>query len=121
MSIKNLFLLDAFGAFISALMSGLVLVNLQSYIGMPIFVLQTLALFACVFTIYSFTCYFLNSQHSKTLLKIIGLANLAYCLLSIILMVYFYQVITVLGFTYFILEKIIILLLVFYEFNAVKS
>lgn len=120
MNIKKIFLIDALGAFISLIMLGFVLPYFQTSIGMPLKILFTLSFIAEFFALYSFSCYLLNSVHSKTLLRIIASLNFLYCLSSFGLIVYYFNVLTFLGVSYFILEKIIILTLVYFEFKWSK-
>ena len=104
---KRLFLIDFFGAVLSAFLLGIVLVKLESIIGMPSNVLYILAILACGFAVYSFLCYLFVKENWQPFLKIIAIINLSYCLVTMGLVIYFYQEITTLGHIYFILEMII--------------
>lgn len=110
---KQIFLIDALGAVLSAFSLGVVLVQLEAYFGMPKNILYILAGIAAVFAIYSFVCYFFSTKIWRPhLLKGIMVANLLYCCLTLILVLYFYQQLTILGWIYFLLEMLIIVVLV---------
>jgi hypothetical protein len=121
MDAKKIFLIDSIGAVISACMLGLVLVHFQQYIGMPTMVLYMLAIIASVFAAYSFLGYLGKLWPDTIALKVISLGNLAYCCLTICLMVYFYKSLTLLGIIYFALEKLIVIPLAILEWKTSKS
>ncbi len=115
---KQLFLLDAIGAVLSAFFLGVVLVKLESHIGMPRKVLYGLALPACFFAIYSFFCYFRIKKNWKPFLIGIAILNSIYCIISIVTVYFHYQTLTKLGLTYFILELAIVLIVIIIEFKT---
>ncbi len=118
---KSVFLLDGLGAVTSCLCLGLLLPALQEHIGMPLPVLHGLASLAALFAIYSLSCYrFADHDQPRWLTIIIGL-NLAYCLLSLVLMVKFASLLTVWGFAYFLGEKLVVLGIVSLEWRVLKS
>jgi hypothetical protein len=109
------FLADGLGALLSAGLLGLVLPWLQSYIGMPVPVLQGLALLASLFAAYSLSC-FVFADHSKPLwLRLIATANTAYCGLTLALALHYRDKVTLLGWAYFLGESAIVLSLVAME------
>jgi hypothetical protein len=118
---KRLFLIDFFGAVLSAFLLGIVLVKLESIIGMPSNVLYILAILACGFAVYSFLCYLFVKENWQPFLKIIAIINLSYCLVTMGLVIYFYQEITTLGHIYFILEMIVIVSLVSVELKTASN
>lgn len=115
---RNLFLADSLGALLSAILLGLVLARFESIFGMPQKVLYVLSSIAFVFCIYSFLCFLLLKENWRPFLKIIGIANLLYCFLTLGLVIYLYQELTVLGITYFALELIVILVLISIELKT---
>ncbi|MEP2024852.1 MAG: hypothetical protein ABJH98_13260 [Reichenbachiella sp.] len=117
LSPKKLFLIDACGAIVSAVMLGLVLTRLEPMIGMPSSVLQFLASIACVFAVYSFFFFWQTPANWRLYLRAIALANLSYCLLTIYLVVKLYDQITLLGMTYFMAELIVLLALIVFEWK----
>tara|TARA_R110002049_G_scaffold180808_1_gene347817 strand:+ start:245 stop:649 length:405 start_codon:yes stop_codon:yes gene_type:complete len=113
---RKLFLIDGLGAILTAFMLGVVFVNNQEHIGMPRNVLIILSLLACVFLVYSFTCYIKSFKNWRVLLRIIAFANLGYCCITMALLYVNFQSLTLLGLIYFIAEIIIIVGLVYMEF-----
>jgi hypothetical protein len=101
---RRLFLIDGFGALLSAFLLGVVLVKFESTFGMPKKVLYALSLMACLFAIYSFTCYLQVKKNWPPFLKVIAIVNLSYCALTLGLLFYFHQELTSLGMIYFLLE-----------------
>ena len=112
---KKLFLVDSIGALLSAILIGLVLARFEPIFGMPHTVLYVLAVIPCIFSIYSFLCFLSKKRNLQSLMKIIAIANLLYCCLTVGLMIYFYQQLTIFGLIYFVLEIIIVVLLAIIE------
>lgn len=112
---KRLFLIDSLGALLSAFLLGVILVQFESTFGMPRQVLYFLSFIACIFALYSFFCYLRIPQNWRPFLKAIAFANLIYCCITIGLLFYFRQKITVWGMIYFILEIGIVISLVSIE------
>jgi hypothetical protein len=118
---KKLFLIDSIGALLSAILLGLVLARFENIFGMPPKTLYALSFIACIFSIYSFLCFSGKIENWRPYLKIIAIANLLYCLLTIGLIIYFYQKLTVLGLIYFVLEIIIITILAMIELKTAAN
>lgn len=118
---RNLFLLDGFGALLSAFLLGFVLVKLESIIGMPAKELYFLAALPCFFAIYDFWYYFNFGKNWRPFLKGIAMANLLYCILSASLIFYHFEKLTSLGLTYFLLEIGILIILIAIEFKATSQ
>lgn len=115
MSRHFVFLFDALGALLSALLLGLVLPSLQAYVGMPVSVLHFLAGIACIFLLYSSVCYFFVREGWLPFLKAIIAANSIYIIISVGLIFYHFQQLTSWGITYFVLEIIVLFGVVAYE------
>ena len=79
---------------------------------MPTRVLYVLAAIACVFAIYSFSCFLRKPENWRPYMKMIAVANLMYVCLTLGLVIFLYRQLTVLGLTYFGLELIVIVILV---------
>lgn len=118
---KQLFLIDSFGALLTAFMLGIVLARLESFFGMPRDILYILSLIACVFALYSFICYRFTPVNWPLFLRIIAIANLAYCILTISCIIYLYQLLTIWGLLYFLLECIVIVVLVSIEWRKAAT
>lgn len=115
---KVFFLIDAIGAVISAVMLGYVLVSYQEYIGMPVKTLSFLASIAKIFALYGFICSLFTPKNWQQNLRWIAIANTLYCILTLILTIYHFSSLTLLGLSYFLLEMMIILILVRFEFRV---
>lgn len=119
--LKKFFLIDGFGAILSALLLGLVLTKMETYFGIPKPTLYFLATLPCFFAIYDFYCYFKINSSLDKFLKAIAIINLLYCFLSITLAIYHSNLITTLGWLYIILEIIIVTTIAFIELRVVKN
>jgi len=116
---KKLFLIDGFGAILSAFLLGVVLVKFEEIFGIPTSVLYFLATIPIFFVIYDVFCY---HKHLKIglLLKGIAVLNILYCCISIGLISYHFSSITILGWTYIIVEIILVSFLAMIEFRVGK-
>ncbi len=117
---RRIFLIDGLGALLTAFLLCVVLAPFQSFFGMPVQVLYLLGAVAVVFAVYSFSCYFLLKQAQRSFLKAIIIANLLYCLVSLGLVIYYFQQLTVWGLLYFAGEIIVILALAALEISCLK-
>jgi len=108
---NTLFLIDGFGALLSAFLLGVVLVQLESIFGMPKESLYFLAFLPCLFAVYDFFCYLKVHNNELLFLKRIAIGNLSYCCLSIGFIVLNYNQLTKVGLAYFVLELIVVLIL----------
>lgn len=106
---KKLFLIDGFGALLSAFLLGFVLVRFESIFGMPAEALYILAALPCIFAVYDFSCYFLVKRNGPLFLRLIAIANLLYCCISIGFVLHHQSALTTLGWVYFLLELIIVI------------
>lgn len=108
---NKLFLIDGFGAILSAFLLGVVLVKLERHFGIPSSALYFLAIFPIIFAIYDFYCYRQVSYKRGKFLKGIAVANLLYCCLSIGVLFYHIETITSLGWIYILVEILIVIFL----------
>lgn len=115
---KSLFLIDGLGALFTAFLAGVILRMFEDDFGMPQKYLIILLTLACIFAVYSMSCYFFVGKNWRTCLKIIGVANLMYCLLTAVLVMLLYQQLTILGVIYFMGEILIIIGLVYIELSV---
>jgi hypothetical protein len=121
MHLKKLFLIDGFGALLSAFLLGVVLVEFNDFFGIPVKTLYFLAFLPCLFALYDFYCYFNKNTHSGIYLKTIAFINIAYCILSLGFALYHHREITILGWGYIILEIIIVLILANIELKVARN
>lgn len=119
--LKKLFLLDGVGAIVSAILLGIVLVELEAHFGIPKATLYFLAILPCFFAIYDFYCYFRIDKNLGKFLKGIAIVNLIYCCLSLGLAFYHQEKLTYLGWIYIILEIIIVVILAIFELRVANN
>ncbi|WP_452597256.1 hypothetical protein [Pontimicrobium sp. MEBiC01747] len=115
---KKLFLIDGFGAILSAFLLGVILVKFEIIFGIPISVLYILAIIPIFFAAYDFYCYRKRNQNTGLLLKGIAILNLMYCFTSLGLIFYHFNTIKVLGWTYILVEIVIVFSLAIIEFRV---
>lgn len=121
MNPRQVFLLDAIGASLTAFTVGVVLVYFQPFVGMPTGKLYFLAAPAVCFAIYSWRCHFKLKKRWRPFLVGIAVANLLYCIVSLGLVVYYYSELTTLGLTYFLLEMGVVFLVVGIEVRTIRA
>jgi hypothetical protein len=112
---KKLFLIDSLGALLTAFLLGTILTRLEEHFGMPRKVLYLLSILACIYAVYSISCYFFAGVYWRPFLKLIAIANLIYCCIITVVVISFYRALTILGLTYFLGEVLIIGGLVYIE------
>jgi len=112
---KKVFLIDGLGALLSIFLLGFVLPRLEELIGMPEQTLYLLAGLPCLFVIYNLYSFFSKESSTSILIKVIAIANMSYCTISLVAVSYHFQKLTYLGVTYFAMEIILILLLAIIE------
>jgi len=116
--IKQLLRLDAFGALLSAFLLGICLVHFQPHFGIPTSALYLLAIFPVIFACYDVYYLLLKPTQLAKGLKGIAIANIAYCVLSIVVSFKHFDEITILGWGYIILEVNLVLILAIIEFRT---
>lgn len=117
---QKIFLIDFLGALISALFLGLVLPRFQSYIGMPLSILYWMAAFAVILALYGITAYILSRASWKSFLKVLILGNSSYLIFSLICLIHYRSLITPLGWIYFFLEKVVLVILLRIESKQIQ-
>ena len=115
---KRLFLIDSLGAILTAFFLFVIMRQFNGYFGMPKTVLTYLSLIAICFCIYSTTCFLFLKGRWTPFIRLIGIANLLYCALTIGLLIKYYSLLTIIGITYFLIEIIIIYVLSYVELRV---
>jgi hypothetical protein len=115
---KQLFLLDALGACLTVLFLTGILIPFQQFFGMPLVVLEVLALVAVLLAFFSFLCFFFVKRNWSVYLKAIATSNILYCCLTTFFIVYHFEMLTALGLVYFLAEKTVILALAYTEMRG---
>lgn len=118
---KKLFLIDGLGALLSAVLLGIVLVRLESVFGIPQPTLYFLASLPCLFAIFDFYCYLKLKENFGKFLRMIAFAHLQYCCLSIGLMIFHREQVTILGWIYILGESLIVGALAIFELRVARS
>ncbi len=118
---KSLFLLDSFGALLTTILLYFFLRNFNTFFGLSKDIFEYLSLIALIFFIFSISCFFLVRQNLKWFLKIICTANILYCFLTLGIILYYYQSISVFGIVYFLGEIGVITGIVFLEIKMIRE
>ena len=118
---KKLFLIDGFGAILSAFLLGIVLVKFEIIFGFPTSILYPLATIPIFFAFYDFYCYRKEHQKIGLLLKGIAVLNILYCFISLGLVYFQFGTITNFGWIYILIEITIVLILALIEFRVGKK
>ena len=116
---RLLFLIDGVGALFSAILMAVVVLPLQNFFGMPGSIVKGLAIVAFLLAGYSLSCYMFYPANPRRYLVFIALANMIYCLVTSMLLVRNSTTITGLGFTYFLGEMAIMIIILCIEWLAV--
>lgn len=115
---KALFLIDSLGAMLTAFLLFVVVRYFNEYFGMPKTVLTYLSAIAACFFIYSMACFYFLKGNRTRFIIVIGIANLLYCILTILLLIVYYPTLTTVGIAYFLIEIAIVCGLVYIELNV---
>ncbi|UKN02739.1 hypothetical protein K6119_04320 [Paracrocinitomix mangrovi] len=113
---KKLLLLDASGALLSAFLLGVVLVKINTVVGIPVSALYILAIIPCFFVVFDLFAISRKNEQLGRYLRIIGALNLMYCITSIVFVIIHSDSIEVLGWVYILSELIIVITLAGVEF-----
>lgn len=117
---KKIFLLDSVGALLTTILLYFVLRNFNDFFGLPKNVFEYLSLIAFIFFIYSISCYFFVKRNWKSFLKVICTANILYCILTLGIVIYYHESISVFGILYFLAEILVIIALVLLEIKITQ-
>jgi len=88
---------------------------------MPLKTLVLLVLVAASFSVYSFLCSYFAKDKWQLFLKIIVLFNSLYCILTILLMVFFYNQLSVIELIHFSGELFLLIFLILFEYKVMKK
>ena len=115
---RQLFLVDGIGALVSAF---LLFVLLKGFSGMPSGILNQLSMVALFLSIYSLSCYAFLKSRWKNFMGLLSVLNGCYCILTLILMVVYFKLLSIAGTIYFIAEIAIIAKLATIEYKAFRQ
>ena len=115
---RRLFLVDCLGAILTASLLTFVVAPLQSVFGLPYLTVYKLATVAIFLALYSAINYKFFGKKWSRWLRVIAIVNALYCLVTMIVIVVNWQVITLLGIIYFAGEAAIVARLVLLEWKV---
>ena len=118
---KKLFLIDGYGALLSSLLYGMVLSRYESVFGVPQKTVYFLGVLAGLYAVYSFSCYLIKLKDWRLNMKIIAMANLIHCCLTIGIVIFYFYEITLIGILYFFGELIIVVPLALWEMKTAAT
>ena len=113
-TLRSVFLLDALGALLSVLMSGLVFPYFSSFLGIEPWIFKSLAGIALGFMIYDLVVYFKVQFIRPWMVKTVIFLNLSYCVL-VALLILFLPNVSNLGLGVLLTECLVIILIVYFE------
>jgi lysylphosphatidylglycerol synthetase-like protein (DUF2156 family) len=119
--LKSIFLFDGIGALITTFFMAVILKTFNKYVGMPKIILIYFFAISAVFSLYSFTCFFILKANLQPFLKTIIVANSLHCFLTALLVLCHYQNLTILGMAYFLAELVVIGGLAFIELKTLRT
>ena len=115
---RTLFLIDSIGAVLTAFFLFVIIGQLNEYFGMSTTALTYLFVIAICLSIYSAICFLFLKACWPPFIRIIGVANLLYCTLTIVLLIKYYPSLAIIEATYFLLEIVMICLLSYIELKV---
>lgn len=115
---KILFLVDSLGALLTTFSLFVVLKSFNDFFGMPVSVLNYLSMISACFCIYSALCFFFLNRNWAPYIRVIGIANLLYCVSTIGLVLVYSTQLTAFGIAYFLGEIVIVSVLVYIELTV---
>jgi hypothetical protein len=105
---RKLFLIDSIGAVVTALLTGVLLAQFESFFGVPAQTLYLLSIAPVLYAVYSLVCYLRFPSSWRMLMRIIASANLLYVIVVNVWMLFFQPGITGWGMIYFVGEFFIV-------------
>ena len=118
---QYVFLTDSIGAMLTASLLFVVLKTYNDCVGMPERILTYLSVIATVFSFYSAACFLWVKEHFIPFIRVISIANIFYCVLTMMLVIIYYSMLTHIGISYFISEILIICAVVYMEVRVAKA
>lgn len=118
---KRVFLIDAIGAFLSFSVLAFVFYSFNDLFLLPCFESKLLMFVAASVFLYSFLVYCFVQRRVKLFLIILLFFNIAYCVSLLLVLFSSYGYITNLGVAYLIVETIILVAVVFFEYYVYRN
>lgn len=114
----TLFLLDGLGAALTTFSLYFILRPYYDYMGIPPSPLTYLSGISLVYCAYSVSCYSLLEHHWTRYLRILSIANILYCFVTIAFLYSYYIELTPIACAYFLAEILIVGLLAYLELRV---
>lgn len=118
---RILFLMDGLGAACSCFLLGVILNGHPDFFGVPPDVVTLLSLFAAALSVSAFLCYCFSKKNVRWLLTVMGIGNLVYCLVTIVMLAQAPEKIKWPGVFYFSGELSLLVILVSAEWRAGRA
>jgi len=115
---KKVFLIDASGALITAIVLFGILIQFEPLFGMPREVLYVLSGIAFFLFLYSILCYLLIKKRWIAFIGLLMILNLSYIFISLGMVIRYYENLTKIGVLYFMIELIVIGFVIRLEYGA---
>jgi FtsH-binding integral membrane protein len=115
---RQLFLLDALGALLSAALLAGIVATWESVFGLPSRIPYALAAVAVCFAAYSFACWLRVRDGWRPWLLGIALANATYGVVTLAIIARHWSQLTRAGVAYFVLELVVLVVLIRWELRA---
>ena len=112
---SKVFLVDGFGALLTAVFIHLLASFFMDWVGLPVEVLRVLTLVALMMAVYSFCCHLFGKGRNRKSLMVIIVANLVYIMATAIILVLYRDQLKWPGLIYFLSEFVVVLVLVRWE------
>lgn len=109
------FLIDGFGALLTAGFIHLLATFFIDWVGLPYEVLRILTLVALTMALYSFFCHLFVKVNKRKWLMVIIAANLLYVLATAVLLMIYHDRLKLPGLIYFLSEFVVVFVLVRWE------
>lgn len=117
----HLFLMDGFGAIISASLLILITLLRPSFFYFSSITIRILSAVAYIFAIYSISCSLCKPKKWSKFLFLIAISNLIYCGITCLLVVNNLSKLSTLEIIYFFVEILLVTILVYIEFKVAKK
>lgn len=117
---RKVFLLDSAGALLSFLLLYFVLKPNSNIVGLPEDKINILAYAALFFCVFSFLCYNIVNIKRNGLLLVV-LMNSLYALFTLVLLFIYQSEIKTLGWLYFIIELVVLVIIIQIEIKVMTS
>ena len=105
---RTIFLVDSLGALLTVCILLMILRSFNEYIGIPKTALTYLSVIASCLCFYSGACFLFLKKNWAPFIRLIGMANLVYCMVTLGLLMHYVGLLTSMGLAYFSGEIIII-------------